>query len=283
MPNRPTKPTQPDTSSRTLRPTTLPQGNLRQKIVDDFQALRIPLRPDQLDSVLARAETEGMSHLEFLRALLSEQADQRRERSIAYRLRNACFAETKTLAEFDWLFNAGAIDRLQIEALARADFIGRKQNLVIVGQSGVGKSHLIQAIGQQACVLGHRVRYTTSALVLSDLTASLADQTLSRRLRYYANFDLVILDEFGFDRIERTESPKAASLLYKLINARAARSMALVTNIDFEAWGNYLGDPPLAMAFLDRIVDGAIILKINGKSYRAHRAQQASSGKRSSK
>ena len=79
---------------------------------------------------------------------------------------------------FDWLFNAGAIDRLQIEALARADFIGRKQNLVIVGQSGVGKSHLIQAIGQQACVLGYRVRYTTSALVLADLTASLADQTL---------------------------------------------------------------------------------------------------------
>ena len=241
------------------------------------------MRPDQLDSVLARAESEGMSHLEFLRALLSEQADQRRERSIAYRLRNACFAETKTLADFDWLFNAGAIDRLQIEALARADFIGRKQNLVIVGQSGVGKSHLIQAVGQQACVLGYRVRYTTSASMLADLTASLADQTLPGKLRDYRKFDLVILDEFGFDRLERSESPQAASLLYKLINARAARSTALVTNIDFEAWGDYLGDPPLAMAFLDRIVDGAIILKITGKSYRAHRAQQAPSGKRSSK
>ena len=233
--------------------------------------------------MLGRAESEGMSHLEFLRALIAEQADQRRERSITYRLRDACFAESKTLVDFDWLFNAGAIDRLQIEALARADFISRKQNLVVVGQSGVGKSHLIQAVGQQACVLGYRVRYTTSAEVLADLTASLADQTLPRRLRYYANFDLVILDEFGFDRIERTESPQAASLLYKLINARTARSTALVTNIDFEAWANYLGDPPLAMAFLDRIVDGAIILKISGKSYRAHRAQQASSARRSSK
>lgn len=283
MPSRPTKQSQPNTLSRPHRPAILTQGDLRQKIVDDFQALRIPLRPDQLDSVLTRAETEGMSHLEFLRALLSEQADQRRERSIAYRLRNACFAESKTLADFDWLFNARAIDRLQIEALARADFIGRKQNLVIVGQSGVGKSHLIQAIGQQACVLGYRVRYTTSALVLADLTASLADQTLPGKLRDYGRFDLVILDEFGFDRLERSESPQAASLLYKLINARTARSTALVTNIDFEAWGDYLGDPPLAMAFLDRIVDGAIILKISGKSYRAHRAQQAPSGKRSSK
>src|SRR5208282_1175135 len=255
-----------------------PAGELRQKVLEDFQALRVALKPEQLDAVLTRAESEGMSHLEFLRALISEQADQRRERSIAYRIRDACFAESKTLANFDWLFNAGAIDRLQIEALARADFVGRKQNLVVVGQSGVGKSHLIQAIGQQACVLGYRVRYTTSALVLADLTASLADQTLPRRLRYYANFDLVILDEFGFDRIE---SPQAASLLYKLINARTARSTALVTTIDFQAWGDYLGDPPLALAFLDRIVDGAIILKINGKSYRAHRAQQASSGKRS--
>ena len=120
------------------------------------------MRPEQLDTVLARAESAGMSHLEFLRALISEQADQRRERGIAYRLRHARFAESKTLADFDWLFNAGAIDRLQIEALARAEFIGRKQNLVLVGQSGVGKSHLIQAIGQQACVLGYRVRYTTA-------------------------------------------------------------------------------------------------------------------------
>jgi len=281
--SRPTMSSRPNQQSQPTRPTTPPRGELRQKILEDFQALRVPLRAEQLDAVLAHAESQGMSHLEFLRALINEQANQRRERSIAYRIRDACFVESKTLADFDWLFNAGTIDRVQVEALARAEFIGRKQNLVVVGQSGVGKSHIIQAIGQQACVLGYRVRYTTSALVLADLTASLADQTLPGRLRDYAKFDLVILDEFGFDRIERTESPQAASLLYKLINARTCRSTALVTNIDFEAWGEYLGDPPLAMAFLDRIVDGAIILKINGKSYRAHRAQQASSAKRSSK
>jgi DNA replication protein DnaC len=84
-----------------------------------------------------------------------------------------------------------------------------------------------------------------------------------------------LIDEFAFDRIERTESPQAANLLYKIIDARSRkRSTALVTNIDFDAWGDYLGDPPLAMAFLDRIVDGAIILKINGRSYRAHRGRQ---------
>ena len=137
--------------------------------------------------------------------------------------------------------------------------------------SGVGKSHLIQAIGLNACVLGYRVRYETSASILEVLTAALADRTLPRRLRYYAKFDLVILDEVGFDRVERLESPQATGLLYKLINVRGDRSTALVTNVDFEKWGEYLGDPPLAMAFLDRIEDGAAILKING--FRGHHTQ----------
>ena len=90
---------------------------------------------------------------------------------------------------------------------------------------------------------------------------------------FYARFDLLIIDEFGFDHIERKQSPQAANLFFKIIDARSPqRSTALVTNIDFNAWADYLGDPPLAMAFLDRVVDRAIILKIKGKSYRADRA-----------
>lgn len=262
--------------TRTPRPPTPTPAEQREQILEDFQALRVSLGPETLDAVLARAEREGMSHLEFLRVLIGEQADRRREQAIAHRIREARFRDGKTLADFDWQFNAATIDRVRIETLATAEFVGRRENLVVVGQSGVGKSHIVQAIGQRACVLGYRVRYTTSAGVIADLTASLADQTLPRRLREYARFDLLILDEFGFDRIERSEAQQAASLLYKLIDARSpTRSTALVTNIDFEAWGEYLGDPPLAMAFLDRIVDGAIIVKINSKSYRAHRSRPA--------
>ena len=131
-------------TTRTRRPATAggrPRADLRQQILDDFQALRIPLRPEQFDAVLARAEREGLSHLEFLRALIGEQANRRRERSIAHRIREARFRESKTLADFDWQFNAAAIDRVRIEALATGEFIGRRENLVLVGQSGVGKSH----------------------------------------------------------------------------------------------------------------------------------------------
>lgn len=180
------------------------------------------------------------------------------------------------MSAFDWEFNRDAIDRVRVEELASGAFIRRRDNVAFVGQSGVGKSFLIQAIGQGACALGYSVLYTTSAGLLEDLTASLADQTLPRRIRYYARFDLLIIDEFGFDHIERQQSPQAANLFFKIIAARSRqRSTALATNIDFEAWADYLGDPPLATAFLDRVVDGAIILKIKGKSYRAQRASAA--------
>ena len=261
-----TTPTPNGAPPRTSRP------DLRDRLLADFATLKVPLSAEQLDAVLARAERDRLTHLEFTQLLIAEQAQQRRERSIAGRIREARFREPHTLAGFDWEFNAKTINRVQIEELATAAFIGRHSNLVIVGQSGVGKSRIIQAVGHSACVLGYRVRYTTSASLLADLTASLADQTLPERVRYYARFDLLIIDEFGFDKIERTETPQAANLLYKIIDARTQRSTALVTNIDFDAWGDYLGDPPLAMAFLDRVVDGAVILKIKGKSYRAHRA-----------
>jgi DNA replication protein DnaC len=254
-------------------PTTTP-ADLREQILADFAALKIPLRTEQLDAALARAGRDGMSHQQFLHLLIAEQANQRRERSIAHRIREARFAERKPLSEFDWEFNRAAIDRTQIEELATGGFIGRQENLIMIGQSGVGKSFLIQAIGEAACVLGYSVRYITSADMLRDLTAAIADRTLPKRVRYFANFDYLIIDEFGYDLIEREQSPQAANIFFKVIDARNRRcSTAVVTNMDFQTWSKNLGEPSLGGAFLDRIVDGAIVLKINGKSYRAHRAQ----------
>jgi DNA replication protein DnaC len=253
-----------------------PSSELQRRILEYFQTLRVPLAAAELDAVVAQAEKERSSPLEFLARLIGPLADLRRQRTIERRIREAHFREPKTLEAFDWLFNAKAIDRRQIEGLATGEFIRRGDNLVLAGQSGVGKSHIVQAVGRAACVLGYRVRYATSAELLRDLTASLADHTLPQRLRYYSNFELLVIDEFGFDKIERAESSQAASLLYKVVDSRGPkRSTALVTNIGFEAWAEYLGDAPLAMAILDRLVDGAIVLKIEGRSYRAHRAQQS--------
>jgi DNA replication protein DnaC len=250
---------------------TATTANLRDQILADFATLRVPVTADQLDAALSDAEKSGRSHLEFLHRLLTAQAGLRRERSIERRIKDAHFREMKPLSEFDWSFNP-SIPRTQIETLLEGDFIRRCQNLVFVGQSGLGKSRLMQNIGQAACGKGYRVFYTTSGALLEDLTAALADQTIHDRVRFYARFELLIIDEFGLDRIERSLCPQAASLWYKIIDARSQRvSTALVTNIDFEAWAEYLGDAPLAMALLDRVVDGATIVKLKGKSYRVHR------------
>ncbi|HEY6274655.1 MAG TPA: IS21-like element helper ATPase IstB [Terriglobales bacterium] len=247
-------------------------ANLRDRCLSHFATLGIPLQPEALDALLSQAEKEGLSHLSFLDQLIGPQAATRHERSVERRIRQARFAESRTLEGFDWKFNPKAFDRLQIEELASGDFIRRRANLIFVGWSGVGKSHIIQALGLKACVHGYRVCYRTSAALLSDLTASLADKTLPQRVKRYSRPDLLIIDEFGFDRIERSESPQAAHMLYKIIAARnQKRSTALVTNVDFDKWADYLPDGPLAMALLDRLVEGALILKIKGKSYRAHR------------
>jgi DNA replication protein DnaC len=264
---------QPTTTPPTILAPTLP-ADPRERILADFATLKVPLRAEQLDAVLARARHDGLSHQQFLHLLIAEQANQRRERSIAHRIREARFEERKPLSEFDWEFNRAAIDRTQIEELATGGFIERRENLVMVGQSGVGKSFLLQAIGEAACVKGYSVRYTTSAAILDDLTAAIADRTLPKRVRYYANFDFLVIDEFGYDYIERDQSPQAANLFFKIIDARNRRcSTALATNMDFKTWTKNLGESNLAGAFLDRIVDGAIILKINGKSDSAHRTQ----------
>jgi DNA replication protein DnaC len=113
--------------------------NRRDDVLADFATLRIPVTADQLDAALKQAQDSGWSHLDFLQRLLADQAGLRRERSLQRRIKDACFRELKPLAEFDWNFNP-AISRVQMETLAACDFVRRRQNLVFVGQSGVGKS-----------------------------------------------------------------------------------------------------------------------------------------------
>lgn len=248
--------------------------SLHDDVTAELRTLGIALTPAAIDAALSAAERESLSHLEFLHRLLAEPAEARRQRALDRRLRAAKFRELTTLEGFDWEFNAKGVDRRTVEQLATCDFVRRRENAILVGQTGLGKSRILQAIGRAACVLGYRVRYATSAKLLQELTAALADGSFTRTLDAYARLDLLLIDEFGFDRLEREAQAQASTVYYRLLDARTGRrSTALATNIDFKAWGDYLGDPPLATAFLDRLVDGAVILKLTGRSYRAHRAR----------
>jgi DNA replication protein DnaC len=249
---------------------------LQARILQHLTTLNIPLVAEQLDEILSTAAKAQLSHLQLLERLLSVPANLRQERSIERRIRAARFRhENATFESFDWEFNRNTINRAEFEELGTGDFIRRRDNLAFVGESGLGKSHLIQAIGRRCCVHGYRVRYITSAELLEELTAASGDKTLASKVRYYSRFDLLVIDEFGFDKLERREYPESPSLLYKVIDSRSRRgSTAMVTNVDFKEWTDYLGDPPLVMAILDRLVDDTIIQRFEGKSYRAFRAEQ---------
>jgi DNA replication protein DnaC len=123
----------------------------------------------QLDEALARAEREGLSHQQFVHDLIADQAAGRRQRSIERRIQQAEFRDSGTLENFDWKFNEQTIDRARFEELATGEFVRRGENLVKVGQSGLGKSHLIQGVGRRLCMAGYRVRYITSANLVRDL------------------------------------------------------------------------------------------------------------------
>jgi len=249
-----------------------------------LKTLKIPVTAEQVDEILSDAVKSQLPNLHLLERFLSTPANQRRERSVARRLKSAGFRDAGTLESFDWSFNEKTIDPTPFRELATGDFVRRRENVAFVGESGLGKSHLIQSIGRCCCALGYRVRYVTSAKLLEELTAASGDRTLSDRVRYYGRFELLIIDEFGFDKLERREYPESSSLLYKVVDHRNGRgSTALITNIDFNDWTDYLGDPPLAMALLDRVVDGAIIQRFKGKSYRAFRAEQKAKQKPSNK
>lgn len=131
--------------------------------------------------------------------------------------------------------------------LASGEFIKRRDNLAWAGQSGLGKSHFIQGVGRACYALGYRVRYETSATLLEELTRSAGAKTLPSALRYYRSFNLLIID----------------------------RSTAFLTNVDLRDWSEYMGDPALVMALLDRVSDNAIAFRFEGKSYRKHRTKQA--------
>lgn len=222
-----------------------------------------------LEQELGEPPKQDESRLDFLWRLLEPQARERSERSVARRIREARFPATKSLDDFDFAFQE-KLDRHRVEELATLAFIERGQNVLIGGMSGTGKSHIAISLGHLACARGLRVRYTTSAAMLTELYASLAGSTLALALKPYTRCDLLIVDEVGLDRPER-DATRDAHLFYKVVSARyeTQKSTVITSNIDWKDWGTYLGDDIASVAILDRLVHRGFALSIEGPSWRA--------------
>ena len=160
--------------------------------------------------------------------------------------------------------------------LARLDFVGRHENLVITGKAGTGKSHILKAMTVRACERGIPARYARCVDLLDDLHAGLADGTYPRRLKAWARPEMLVIDDVGLGQIKkRGDEPTAAHTLYNLIDRRHGKvSTAFTSNIDLSDWGKYLGDATLTAAILDRVAEHAVRIDIDGPSYRQHLGQK---------
>ena len=230
------------------------------------------LKQLRLSGVLATLEArhrqalDGQwSYVEFLERLLEDEVERRAQKQLALRLRRGSLNTTKTLEGYDFSFNP-AVNRQQVLHLAAGDYIRRRRNLLICGPTGVGKSHLAQALAHEAARQGHEVLFVTTHKMLQHLHGGRADGTWERRLAQYLRPDLLVLDDFGLKPL----TDPAPSDLYDVINERYEVGSILVTsNRAPEEWPDLFGNPLLASAGLDRLAHQAETLVITGRSYRA--------------
>ncbi|WP_051554471.1 IS21-like element helper ATPase IstB [Desulfobulbus elongatus] len=231
-----------------------------------------------LDEELGQAAIQAIPTTELLRRLLRQEIDARTERRAERRIKEARLPERKLLDDFDFEFQAG-IDKTQIMELATLDFARRKQGLVLAGNSGTGKSHLAKALLLIGCRQNFRCRYTTAAQMLKELLAGLADNSLDSKLKRFLAPEILLIDEVGFDRLEQHDAANA-SLFHKVIDGRYCKGSTIITtNIDFKQLGDYLGDPVITTATVDRMIHHSIILTVKGPSWRLHQSRQLNAPK----
>jgi len=206
--------------------------------------------------------------------VLGAEAAHKLEQRITRRVTVSGLVERKLLEAFDWNFQPN-LDKALVLELARLDFVHRRDDLVITGKSGTGKSHILKAFGLRACEQGISMRHARCVDLLDDLHAGLADGSYARRLKAWARPALLIIDDVGLGQVKkRGDEPTAAHTLYNLVDRRHGHaSTAVTSNIALSDWGRYLGDATLTAAILDRLAMHAIRIDIDGPSYRQHVAK----------
>ena len=239
-------------------------SDLLDRVRGALVGLRMPRALEALDHTLARLERGELTAIEAIDSLLSEEYSTRETRRIDVALKTAKLTPIKTLEGFDFTFQP-SLDRERVAALAQLDFVRRAEVVHFLGPPGTGKSHLATGLGVAAVKAGLSVYRATLAELIEALAKSEREGRLVEKIRFYARASLLIVDEIGYLPITQG----GANLFFQLVNARYEKgAMILTSNRGFAEWGDVFGDPVVATALLDRLLHHAVVVQIEGASYR---------------
>jgi DNA replication protein DnaC len=241
-----------------------------------LKKLKMPQAAKTYESLAREASDNNLGYEGYLLGVLEQEIHQRENNRIQRGIRQACFPVIKTLENFE--FKAvPSISKPKILKLMQGEYIGKKENIILVGSSGVGKTHIATALGYEACRQGMRVKFYTAAGLINELIAAQQEYRLNRLEKQWIAPHVVILDELGYVPFSKV----GAELLFQFCSSRYERgSLIVTTNLEFPKWTEVLGDEQMTAALLDRMTHNAHILNINGESYRFKQAvaRQAENG-----
>jgi DNA replication protein DnaC len=235
----------------------------RHQLDDSLKTLSLSGMLDTIEARLAQAHAGELGHVEFLQVLCEDEITRRQSAALERRLKAARFESTTTIEEFDFSYNQKTPTAL-IRDLATLRFIEHNESIVLHGPVGVGKSHIAQALGHAACRAGHSVSFTKTSRLLADLAGGHADRSWENRLKRWARPAVLILDDFAMRDFTVTQ----ADDLYELLTERAGRSVIVTANRKAPDWYSLFPNPVVAESILDRVVNRAHHVAMEGRSYR---------------
>jgi DNA replication protein DnaC len=236
-------------------------------LAEVLSALKLQQAAQMLDVATQKAIARNDSPTSLTDMLMREELRAQLEARARAALKRSAIFPLTAMDTYDFDFPK-SIDRDLVARAATLEFVREKTNCVFVGPSGVGKTHLANAIGQLACLRGHRVRFVVAADLVNDLVAGQARGTLQRRLVAWSAPELLLVDELGYLALDG----KQADLLYQVFNRRYQRAATIVTtNLAFKDWGTLFQNAAAASAIADRLVHKGILVRITGKSKRSDR------------
>jgi DNA replication protein DnaC len=229
-----------------------------------LKSLRLPTVLREYGKLARQAAAEGLDHVQFLARLIELEMIDRERRMIERRIKAAKFPAVKSLDSFD--FKAiPALNKMQVLELARCEWVERRENVIALGPSGTGKTHIALGLGLSACQKGLSVGFVTAAALVHELMEARDERRLLRLQKQMVGYKLLIIDELGFVPLSKT----GAELLFELISQRYERGATLITsNLPFDEWTETFGSERLTGALLDRLTHHVNILEMNGNSYR---------------